>query len=108
MKKSGPVGFLAVISVVALTATPGEAWHHWHGGVFIGVGPVWWGPPPVYVAPPPMVIIDQPPVYVQQPPASASSADRGYWYYCPSAKGYYPYVQTCPEQWVPVLARPPQ
>jgi hypothetical protein len=27
-----------------------------------------------------------------------------YWYYCPSAGTYYPYVGTCPEAWVPVPA----
>jgi len=27
-----------------------------------------------------------------------------YWYYCPSAEAYYPYVETCPEAWVPVPA----
>jgi hypothetical protein len=36
-------------------------------------------------------------VYVQ-PPVS------GYWYYCPSAGGYYPYVASCPVPWVPVPA----
>jgi hypothetical protein len=27
-----------------------------------------------------------------------------YWY-CPSARAYYPYVQSCPEPWVPIEAR---
>jgi hypothetical protein len=27
-----------------------------------------------------------------------------YWYYCPSARAYYPYVQTCTEQWQRVLS----
>jgi len=27
-----------------------------------------------------------------------------YWYYCQSAGAYYPYVGTCPEEWVPVPA----
>jgi hypothetical protein len=27
-----------------------------------------------------------------------------YWYYCPSASNYYPYVGSCPEPWVPVPA----
>lgn len=26
----------------------------------------------------------------------------GYWYYCSSAGAYYPYVESCPEPWVPV------
>src|SRR4029077_16338598 len=29
-------------------------------------------------------------------------APSGYWYYCPSAGTYYPYVGSCPEAWVPV------
>jgi len=31
-------------------------------------------------------------------------APTDYWYYCPSAGTYYPYVGTCPEPWVPVPA----
>jgi hypothetical protein len=34
------------------------------------------------------------PVYVPTTP--------GYWYYCPSAEAYYPYVTYCLESWVPV------
>ena len=30
-----------------------------------------------------------------------------YWYYCDSARGYYPYVSNCPEQWRAVPATPP-
>jgi len=29
------------------------------------------------------------------------------WYYCDSAKGYYPYVNQCPEGWRSVPATPP-
>ena len=28
-----------------------------------------------------------------------------YWYYCPSAAAYYPYVEYCADPWVPVLVR---
>ena len=35
---------------------------------------------------------------VQQPPQS-------YWYYCPSAKAYYPTAPTCPEPWIKVPPR---
>jgi hypothetical protein len=58
------------------------------------VAPFFFDPFPVYVAPP---VVEEPPVYVQ-PPVS------GYWYYCPSAGGYYPYVASCPVPWVPVPA----
>lgn len=37
-------------------------------------------------------------------PAPASSQN---WYYCESARAYYPYVQRCPEKWRPVAAQPP-
>jgi len=43
---------------------------------------VYWNPYPVYVQPTP-----------------------GYWYYCPSAEAYYPYVTYCLDSWVPVPAR---
>jgi hypothetical protein len=103
---------LLVAGVLALTATPGYTWGHWRGGVFVGVGPYWgypyWGyPPPYYVYPPPPVVIEQPPVYVEQQPAPVPSAPpTAYWYYCESAKGYYPTVPSCPEEWVKVPERP--
>jgi len=34
-----------------------------------------------------------------------SQTVEAYWYYCPSSKGYYPSVQTCPEPWVKVPPR---
>ena len=50
--------------------------------------------PPYYY--PPQVIVEPAPVIVEeQPPQS-------YWYYCPSAKAYYPTVPTCPEVWIKV------
>lgn len=117
MKKSALV-WLLVVGLLAVTATPSDAWarhHRWHGGVFVGVGPwwdpypYWWYPPPYYYAyPPPTVVIEQPPVYVEQPaaPPPASPAPPAYWYYCTSAKAYYPSVQTCSEDWVKVPPRP--
>jgi hypothetical protein len=56
-----------------------------HGGVFIGVSPFVWGGDPYWSAEP----------YVQPAPAP-------YWYYCPSAGAYYPYVSSCAVPWVPV------
>jgi len=97
--------------------------HHGGGGVFIGVGPWWWPPypyyyypPPYYVYSPPPVVVQEPPVYVQQQPAvtgppappappAQSQTIEAYWYYCPSAKGYYPSVETCPEPWVKIPPR---
>jgi hypothetical protein len=42
-----------------------------------------------------------PPQVVVQLPAST-------WYYCESAKSYYPYVSECKEGWLSVPAIPPQ
>ncbi|WP_374326145.1 hypothetical protein [Azonexus sp.] len=93
-----------------------EALAHGHRtrvGVVIGVplwGPFWdpfpWHPyyppyPPVVVTPPP------PPVYIEQaePLAAPAPATEDYWYYCSSARAYYPDVRSCPEDWLPVLPR---
>ena len=118
MKKIALV-LLLVVGVLALTVTPGYTWGrgHWHGGVFIGVGPYWgpypyywYPPPPPYYYAPPTVVIEQPLVYVEQPPAPAPppapAAPTAYWYYCQSAKGYYPTVPSCPEEWVKVPEQP--
>jgi hypothetical protein len=43
-----------------------------------------------------------PPVYAGPPPPPAPPS---YWYYCPSARGYYPYVNACPEGWLTVVPR---
>jgi hypothetical protein len=95
---------------------------HFHGGgrVIIGVGPGWgwWGSPywyypPAYVAPPyygygyydyPPPADVEPPAYVQRGPEESEQPER-YWYYCPSAKAYYPQVKRCPEEWLRVLPR---
>ncbi len=90
--------------------------HHRHHGfhpgfrtrVFIGSG-VWigpgWGPywyPPYYYPPyyPPVYtipVVAEPTTYIQQSPAPS------YWYYCESARAYYPYVQQCPGGWLTVV-----
>ena len=94
----------------------------WHRG-----GPGWWGvglglglgwdavyadpylgyPYPTYVYPygPAAVVVEPsaPPAAMVQPnPPPVSN-----WYYCDSAKGYYPYVKDCPEGWRTVPATPP-
>jgi hypothetical protein len=99
--------------LLALAAPPSWAWHRgWHRGgthVVIGLGPSFWWAPwwyyplPVYVYAPPPVVVEDPPVYVQQEPSDQASS--GYWYYCPSSRTYYPYVQSCPEPWTPVPAQ---
>ena len=94
----------------------GNAWAD-HGRVRFGVivDPYpYWGPyyaPHPYYYPPIVVERQAPPVYIEQqtaPPAeSTATAPINYWYYCASAKAYYPYVKECPSGWQQVLPRPP-
>ena len=120
MRKLASISLLAV-ALLLISAAPSLAWSrhgHFHGGtrVFIGVGPsFWWGPPypyyyyppPYYVYTPPPVVVQEPPVYVQQDTATtqAAPAQEGYWYYCPSAREYYPTAPSCPEVWIKVPPR---
>jgi len=97
----------------------GGNWHHGRhdgrlGWWWIAAGVWYFYPEPVYPYPdpyiPPVTVINQqPPVVVPQqsvpvqpqPPVQT-------WYYCDSAKGYYPYVSSCPEGWRAVAAQPPK
>ena len=72
---------------------------YWYGAPYY-VGPPYYGPP-VYTSPP--VVIQQPPVYVEK----SQELPSGYWYFCPSSKAYYPYVNDCPEDWQRVSPMPP-
>jgi hypothetical protein len=108
MKKSALVSLL-VLAVLLFAAVPSHAWwrHYPYRGAFIGIGPGWgpaypyaWYPPPYYG--PPTVVIQEPPTYVEQPQPAPPQA---YWYYCPTAGGYYPMVKACPEAWVKVPPR---
>ena len=62
------------------------------------------------VAEPPMLASQNPPPAAAPAPqpGSALSAVPGNWYYCESAKAYYPYVTECKEGWRSVPATPPQ
>lgn len=105
--------------LVAATLVAGqEAWAHGprtRVGVYVGVpvgvsvwGPAWYPAPYYYPPYPPQVVVmppSQPPVYIEQTPP-AEAATQPYWYYCASAKGYYPYVRECPEGWQQVLPQP--
>ena len=56
--------------------------------------PVPYYPPvPAYVAPEP------PAVYIEQ----GQEPDSQVWYYCESARAYYPYAGECPEGWQRVV-----
>ncbi|SAL46371.1 hypothetical protein AWB74_02060 [Caballeronia arvi] len=104
------------LSLVASAGFAANA-HAWaRVGVWVG-GPVYY-PYPVapapyyYYPPPPVVVAPQAPVqYVEQgQPAADPGAPMqqpGMWYYCDSAKAYYPYVKACAGAWRPVPATPP-
>lgn len=84
----------------------GGRWYHGQHGGRVGwwwiVGGVWYFyPAPVYPYPSPW----EPP-----PPAAVPAVPppTQHWYYCESAKGYYPYVPTCPDGWKQVPATPPK
>jgi hypothetical protein len=101
-----------------------ETWRggHWRHGSHRGRMGWWWiaagiwyfYPGPVYpypdpYTPPVMVINQQPQVVVPQSNAPTQPQQTSQaWYYCDSAKSYYPYVPSCPEGWKTVPAQPPQ
>jgi len=104
MKRTAMVAALAV-GFLFVSVSPSFAW--WRAGW----GPrVWVVPPPVVVAPVPAPVVVTPapviesaPVYAQQAPENPSA--RGYWYFCPSTRAYYPSVRSCSEAWVQVPPR---
>jgi hypothetical protein len=87
---------------------------HWFHGGHLGRAGWWWVvdgdwyfyPAPIYPYPDPYV---PPGLVVAGPPPAPAPATPPYWYYCPSAQAYYPYVSACPEGWTPVVppAGPP-
>jgi hypothetical protein len=84
------------VAATGFTATASAVW--------AGGGPVdgawFFYPAPVYPYPDPYI----PPSAVAEAPPPQPSPQ--YWYYCPSANGYYPYVMSCPEGWTAVAPRP--
>jgi hypothetical protein len=78
------------------------------GGAYLG-DPYAWSPGyyAQYDTPP---LVDQAPVQPMPPAGYATRSNSSAtpnWYYCESAKGYYPYVSQCPEAWRVVPAAPP-
>ena len=110
MKRRAIIPVLAAIALIG--AFPGNA----NARVIVGLGfnfgfPLYWPvpyyyAPPVYYAPPPVYYAPAPaPVPAQQ---TAAPAAESWWYYCASAKGYYPYVRDCPGGWQRVSPTPQQ
>ncbi len=101
-------------------SAPASAHGYYHGGYWGGPrvtfgfygGPYWWGPGywgpgwGGYYAPPPVVVVpSEPCVYVERD-SIPSTGQQQWWYWCASAKGYYPYVSTCSEGWQRVAPQP--
>ncbi len=87
--------------------------YHWPGYWW---GPGYWGPryvyPPVVYdyyprvyGPPVVVAPADPPVYIERD-APEQAATPTWWYWCPDAKAYYPYVKACPGEWQRVPPQP--
>lgn len=92
---------------------------HGHGRVHLGFhfgaplfwhSPYWYYPPPYYYYPPTVVVPASPPVYVERSDVAPDQSQQGWWYYCDTSRGYYPYVQSCPSGWqrVPPAPAPAQ
>jgi hypothetical protein len=58
-------------------------------------------------APPPAAPPAPAPVAAAPTAPTPGAQAPAVWYYCDSAKGYYPYVSQCPEGWKSVPATPP-
>jgi len=87
---------------------------HWYQGEHHGTLGWWWVIPsldiwylysaPVYPYPNPYL----PPTVIEPTPAPDTTPPAPqFWYYCESAKTYYPYVSGCAEGWKKVPATPP-
>jgi hypothetical protein len=119
---------VALLSVTLLTLAanvPALA----HGGRYYGRpgvsvgfvfhGPAYWGYPgywaypgyygaPYYYYPRVVGVPAEPTVYIERGDSSAEpESSQGYWYYCPDAKAYYPYVKHCSGAWQRVTPTPP-
>ena len=77
-------------------------------GPYWGPGPYWaspWYYPPAYY--PPAVVVAQPAAPTQYVERADPQQPSGYWYYCETSRGYYPYVKDCPSGWKAVPPAPP-
>lgn len=124
MNKMRTFAMLAV-AVLAMAASASVLAHggqrHGHGPRvsvgFVFGAPAFWAypayyyPPPYYYYPRAVVVPAEPTVYIERgdayTPPEQSQQSQGYWYYCPEAKAYYPYVKQCAGGWQRVAPQPP-
>jgi hypothetical protein len=126
------VALLAMAASVPALAGGGHRGGY-HGGYYgyprvsVGFafgGPAYWGypgwgyagwgypgynyPPPYYYYPRAGGVPAEPTVYIERGDAySPPEQSQGYWYYCPEAKAYHPYVKQCAGGWQRVSPTPP-
>ena len=99
---------LVLFAAIGGTLASMSADAHWRHrariGVFIGAPVVAYSYayPRYYSHPAPVIVPAPPPVYVEPTPAPQAQGSN-YWYYCRESGAYYPYVQTCPSPWQPVV-----
>ena len=115
MKPVRAISLVLVLLLGALAAGAADAHGRFRAsvGVFIGapivLAPWYYYPYPYYYHPayyyPPAVVVAPRPAYVE-PQAAPQRADP-YWYYCPEARAYFPYVQQCAGGWQRVVPQPP-
>jgi hypothetical protein len=105
--------FVALLSIAGSV----PAFAHGHGGFSVSIGvplfapSYYWGPPPAYYYPPVVAVPAAPPApmaYVEQGAPQAAPDLASWWYYCPDARAYYPYVKECQGGWQRVAPQPPQ
>jgi hypothetical protein len=110
--------FIAFLAILSITPAYADGFHGrgWGRGGGWGWGGDWIVPALiggaiVYDLAQPRTVYVQPnTVYVQPLPAYApgvAPASAQYWYFCPAANAYYPYVPSCPSGWQAVPATPP-
>ncbi len=115
---------LALVVMLAGIAAAGPATAHgYRYGPRVSFGfvfgpPVFWGSPypyyyypPAYYYPPMAAVPAEPTVYIERPDNTRAAPERtrqDYWYYCPEAEAYYPYVKQCAKGWQKVPPQPQQ
>ena len=104
--KKAIIVLVAVFVLLSAGALPGYAYVRWNIGITVPIWGPWWGYPAY-----PYPYYSSPPAVIQQQPAYGGQAPQGggqpyYWYYCPDARTYYPYVKQCPGGWLKVVPTP--
>jgi hypothetical protein len=122
------LALLAVALLAMAASVPALAHGGYYGRPRVSIGfafggPGYWGYPgwgypgwgysgyyyaPPYYYPQAGAMPAESTVYIERGDGySTPEQTQGYWYYCPGAKAYYPYVKHCAEGWQRVSPTPP-